>query len=393
MMALTMACVSETVPKEKTGSAMGLLGTMSAIGTTLGPSLGGLLIAGLGWRAIFLVNVPLGILNFLLAYRHLPVDRRKPKADRASFDSDGHAGACSYARGLCACHDNRTGQIRCAQHGSAIGSRLRCRPFRASRGKSRITFDPIGDVPQSSSECGPRHEHARLDSNDVDPGGRAVLPFSRARARSRTCWTRPIGRPAGRGADRRAGGPHRGPFWRTTHDHRRAHWNSGRLLRSILRTGEIRHSWIHHPHGLHHRQLCTVPGGQQHRNHGRYPRRPTRRHFRHAQPVTQSRTDHGRLRHGGGICAGIGDDQRYDSASRGCCGRYADHVRRRRGSNSSPPSPSRVWATPFPDQKISRRPSCVLRGSPKPRPGADPPLRVDVIWPKLPDENVVPGLA
>jgi len=51
MMALTMAFVGETVPKEKTGSAMGLLGTMSAIGTALGPSLGGVLIAGLGWRA------------------------------------------------------------------------------------------------------------------------------------------------------------------------------------------------------------------------------------------------------------------------------------------------------------------------------------------------------
>jgi MFS family permease len=59
MMALTLASVGETVPKEKTGSAMGLLGTMSAIGTTLGPSLGGLLIAGLGWRAIFLVNASL----------------------------------------------------------------------------------------------------------------------------------------------------------------------------------------------------------------------------------------------------------------------------------------------------------------------------------------------
>src|SRR6185369_1645194 len=75
MMALTMACVSETVPKEKTGSTMGLLGTMSAIGTTLGPSLGGLLIAGFGWRAIFLVNVPLGLLTLLLAYRYLPADR------------------------------------------------------------------------------------------------------------------------------------------------------------------------------------------------------------------------------------------------------------------------------------------------------------------------------
>ncbi|MDB6108584.1 MAG: major facilitator superfamily 1 [Pedosphaera sp.] len=89
MMALTMALVGETVPKAKTGRAMGLLGTMSAIGTALGPSLGGVLIAGLGWRAIFLVNVPLGILTFLLAHRHLPVDRRGPKADRVGFDKVG----------------------------------------------------------------------------------------------------------------------------------------------------------------------------------------------------------------------------------------------------------------------------------------------------------------
>ena len=89
MMALTMAFVGETVPKAKTGSAMGLLGTMSAIGTALGPSLGGVLIAGLGWRAIYLVNVPLGILTFLLAHRHLPVDRRGPRNDRAGFDTMG----------------------------------------------------------------------------------------------------------------------------------------------------------------------------------------------------------------------------------------------------------------------------------------------------------------
>ena len=89
MVTLTMAFVGETVPKARTGSAMGLLGTMSAIGTALGPSLGGVLIAGLGWRAIFLVNVPLGILAFLLARRHLPVDRRRPRADRVGFDIAG----------------------------------------------------------------------------------------------------------------------------------------------------------------------------------------------------------------------------------------------------------------------------------------------------------------
>ena len=99
MMALTMAFVGETVPKAKTGSAMGLLGTMSAIGTALGPSLGGVLIAGLGWRAIFLVNLPLGILTFFLAYRHLPADRREPKTDRAGFD---HVGTLLLALTLAA---------------------------------------------------------------------------------------------------------------------------------------------------------------------------------------------------------------------------------------------------------------------------------------------------
>ncbi|WP_269244575.1 MFS transporter [Rhizobium sp. AG207R] len=87
MMALTVAMVGETVPKERTGSAMGLLGTMSAIGTTLGPSLGGILIASLGWETIFLVNVPLGVVNFLLAARFLPTERQNSK--RAQGRPDG----------------------------------------------------------------------------------------------------------------------------------------------------------------------------------------------------------------------------------------------------------------------------------------------------------------
>ncbi|MDB4906293.1 MAG: major facilitator superfamily 1 [Gemmatimonadetes bacterium] len=75
MLSLTVAMVSDTVPAARTGSAMGLIGTMSAIGTTLGPSLGGVMIATLGWRSLFLVNVPLGILNLVLAHRFLPADR------------------------------------------------------------------------------------------------------------------------------------------------------------------------------------------------------------------------------------------------------------------------------------------------------------------------------
>ena len=74
MMALTLALVSEWVPKDRTGSAMGLMGTLTATGTALGPTLGGLLIGTWGWQAIFWVQVPLGLVALALAFRHLPTD-------------------------------------------------------------------------------------------------------------------------------------------------------------------------------------------------------------------------------------------------------------------------------------------------------------------------------
>jgi EmrB/QacA subfamily drug resistance transporter len=81
MMAMTMALVGEAVPKARMGRAMGVLGTMSAIGTSLGPTLGGLLIANSGWPAIFLINVPLGVLAIGLAFRFLPNDHHEKRAD------------------------------------------------------------------------------------------------------------------------------------------------------------------------------------------------------------------------------------------------------------------------------------------------------------------------
>jgi EmrB/QacA subfamily drug resistance transporter len=89
MMALTIALVGDAVPQERAGSAMGFLGTMSAVGTALGPSLGGVLIATLGWRSIFLINLPLGFVALLLAYRYLPADREP--SSRPSFDYIGSA--------------------------------------------------------------------------------------------------------------------------------------------------------------------------------------------------------------------------------------------------------------------------------------------------------------
>ena len=91
MMAMTMAFVGEAVPTVRTGSAMGILATMSAIGTALGPTLGGALIAGPGWHALFLINVPLGIVGLVLSHRYLPADRVDARSERLTFDVPGTA--------------------------------------------------------------------------------------------------------------------------------------------------------------------------------------------------------------------------------------------------------------------------------------------------------------
>lgn len=98
MMALTLALVGEVVPKAQAGSAMGLLGTLSAVGTALGPSLGGLLLASWGWQAVFWVNVPLALGALALAWWQLPLDRATP-ARNVRFD---HLGTALLALSLTA---------------------------------------------------------------------------------------------------------------------------------------------------------------------------------------------------------------------------------------------------------------------------------------------------
>ncbi|MEN3164698.1 MFS transporter [Tistrella mobilis] len=93
LMALTLALVRETVAAERTGAAMGLLGTTSAIGTALGPSMGGLLIAAAGWRAVFIVLVPAALAALLLIRRGLPAtpapSPAAPAAPRPGLDLPG----------------------------------------------------------------------------------------------------------------------------------------------------------------------------------------------------------------------------------------------------------------------------------------------------------------
>ncbi len=78
MMALPIAIVRDVVARERTGAAMGLLGSMSAVGTALGPSLGGLLIAWSGWRMAFLALAAVGFgAAIIAAYSFSSAEGRK----------------------------------------------------------------------------------------------------------------------------------------------------------------------------------------------------------------------------------------------------------------------------------------------------------------------------
>jgi len=68
----TMAVITRTFPAERRGAAMGLWGATAGVATLVGPLAGGLLVDALGWEWIFFVNLPVGVIGFVLAWIYVP---------------------------------------------------------------------------------------------------------------------------------------------------------------------------------------------------------------------------------------------------------------------------------------------------------------------------------
>ncbi|MFC7493125.1 MULTISPECIES: DHA2 family efflux MFS transporter permease subunit [unclassified Nocardioides] len=68
----TMAIITRIFPPDRRGAAMALWGATAGVATLVGPILGGLLVDGLGWEWIFFINVPVGVVGFVLAVRLVP---------------------------------------------------------------------------------------------------------------------------------------------------------------------------------------------------------------------------------------------------------------------------------------------------------------------------------
>ncbi|MGS4989477.1 MFS transporter [Roseibium sp. RP-7] len=76
MVPQVLAIVHVIFPAEEKGKAIGLFGSISALGAVAGPLVGGAIVAadifGLGWRPIFLINLPVGLISLAGALRFLP---------------------------------------------------------------------------------------------------------------------------------------------------------------------------------------------------------------------------------------------------------------------------------------------------------------------------------
>ncbi len=89
------AILTRNFPPAQRGQALGLQATMTYLGLTVGPSLGGWLASQFSWRAVFYINVPIGLLALALCIRFIPRDL--PSRSDERFDL---AGATTFMLGL-----------------------------------------------------------------------------------------------------------------------------------------------------------------------------------------------------------------------------------------------------------------------------------------------------
>lgn len=75
-MATNQGIITETFPANERGRALGMSGTAVALGTMVGPTLGGLIVSIAPWEYIFLINIPIGILVYIGVIKILPLKKK-----------------------------------------------------------------------------------------------------------------------------------------------------------------------------------------------------------------------------------------------------------------------------------------------------------------------------
>ena len=95
LMATSPAILTRSFPASQRGRALGAQGTFTYLGLTVGPSLGGWLAGSFGWRTVFYINIPVGLVAIALAHRTIADDRVARHEERFDF-----VGASLFTAGL-----------------------------------------------------------------------------------------------------------------------------------------------------------------------------------------------------------------------------------------------------------------------------------------------------
>ena len=95
LQANSVAIITAAIPRRVLGRAIGIQGAAQAVGLSVGPSLGGVLIDTLGWQWVFFIAVPFGVLGTVLGWLVLPQTSREATAaaahEQERFDWQGAA--------------------------------------------------------------------------------------------------------------------------------------------------------------------------------------------------------------------------------------------------------------------------------------------------------------
>src|SRR5207237_3531384 len=83
LQANSVAIITAVVPRRALGRAIGVQGAAQAVGLSVGPSVGGVLIDSLGWQWVFFIAVPLRLLGTALGWLVVPRPTREAIAEIA----------------------------------------------------------------------------------------------------------------------------------------------------------------------------------------------------------------------------------------------------------------------------------------------------------------------
>ncbi|MBX3279318.1 MAG: MFS transporter [Acidobacteria bacterium] len=118
LMANGSAILTESFPPEERGKALGSLGSVIALAALAGPLLGGIVSENFGWRTIFLLVVPVGVIGSVLALRALPSGGAGRQGERFDF-----GGAVTLVAGL-TCFLFLTSSMSSTDGGQSTGAML-----------------------------------------------------------------------------------------------------------------------------------------------------------------------------------------------------------------------------------------------------------------------------